>query len=173
MTTEDIGTLLHAEHLQALAVANALEVRIMGAEKNRPLGPASPADRKFVDELVAALDGAICRHYRFEEETLFPLLQTAGLQDVTAMLTGEHDTIRTMADELRALAKSAAGAPLDQKQWERFRETAMDFIHAVMFHIQKEEMGVVRSLSLMVGEAASVDLAQRYRELQQGSDPSP
>ena len=173
MTTEDIGTLLHAEHLQALAVANALEVRIMGADKNRPLGPTAPADRKFVDELVAALDGAICRHYRFEEETLFPLLQTAGLQDVTAMLTGEHDTIRTMADELRALAKNAAGAPLDQQQWKRFRETAMDFIHAVMFHIQKEEMGVVRSLSLMLGAATSADLAERYRAVQQGGGAAP
>jgi DUF438 domain-containing protein len=173
MTTEDIGTLLHAEHLDALAVANALEVRILGAEKNRPLGPASQADQKFVDQLVAALDSAIYRHYRFEEDTLFPLLQPAGLQDVTAMLTGEHETIRTMADELRALAKSAAGATLDSRQWTRFRETAMDFIHAVMFHIQKEEMGVVRSLSLMLGAAASADLAQRYRALQQGSDPSP
>lgn len=173
MTTEDIGALLHAEHLQALGVANALEVRIMGADKNRPLGPTAPADRKFVDELVAALDDAICRHYRFEEETLFPLLQTAGLQDVTAMLTGEHETIRTMAGELRALAKNSAATPLDQQQWTRFRETAMDFIHAVMFHIQKEEMGVVRSLSLMLGAAASADLAQRYRAMQQGGDATP
>lgn len=173
MTTEDIGALLHAEHLDTLAVANALEVRIMGADKNRPLGPTAPADRKFMDELVAALDGAICRHYRFEEEVVFPQLQTAGLQDVTAMLTGEHETIRTMADELRALAMSAAGATLDARQWTRFRETAMDFIHAVMFHIQKEEMGVVRSLSLVLGAAASADLAQRYRALQLCSDRSP
>lgn len=173
MTTEDIGALLHAEHLDALAVANALEVRILGAEKNRPLGPAAPADRKFVDQLVAALDGAICRHYRFEEETLFPMLQSAGLKDVTAMLTGEHETILTMADELRALAKNAAGATLDARQWTRFRETAMDFIHAVMFHIQKEEMGVVRSLSLMLGAAASADLAQRYRALQHDGEAAP
>ncbi len=173
MTTEDIGVLLHAEHLETLAIANALEVRIMGAEKNHPLGPTASADRTFLDQLVAAIDGAICRHYRFEEETLFPLLQTAGLQDVTAMLTGEHETILTMADELRALAKSAAGAPLDGRQWTRFRETAMDFIHAVMFHIQKEEMGVVRSLSLMLGTAASAELAARYRALQQGCDAAP
>lgn len=173
MTTEDIGALLHAEHLDALAVANALEVRILGGGKDRPLSPAAPADRKFVDELVATLDGAICRHYRFEEEVLFPQLQTAGLRDVTAMLTSEHETIRTMADELRALAMSAAGAPLDARQWMRFRETAMDFIHAVMFHIQKEEMGVVRSLSLVLGAAASAELAQQYRALQRCSDRSP
>lgn len=169
----DIGAILHAEHLHALAIANALEDRVLGADKNRPLDPATPADRQFLDDLIAAIDRDICQHFGFEEDVLFPMLQTAGLQEVTAMLIGEHETIRTMADELRALAAAAQGTSLDARQWASFRDTAMDFIHAVMFHIQKEEMGIVRNLSLMIGAAASADLAARYCALRQGDTRDP
>lgn len=169
----DIGAILHAEHLHTLAIANALEERVLGADNNRPLGPAAPADRQFLDALIAVIDGDICQHFGFEEDVLFPMLRPAGLQDVTAMLIGEHETIRAMADELRALAAQAQGTSLDAGQWTDFRDMAMDFVHAVMFHIQKEEMGIVRNLSLMIGAAASADLAARYCALRHGEARRP
>ncbi len=162
---EDIGETLHREHLHTLAVTNALEARIFG-ERDRPLDPKHAGDAGFIDDLLATIDADIYRHFQFEEEVLFPRVNEAGLHEVTAMLLDEHAMIRTMADDLRSLAQSARSDPLDARQWARFRDTAMDFIHAAMFHIQKEEMGVVRSLPLTLGTAVSRELAADYAAFQ-------
>ena len=163
----DIGEMLHAEHLHTLAIANQLEQRVEN-DRNRPLDPGEPDDVRFIDELIAAIDDDIHRHFRFEEETVFPLVNQVGLHDVTAMLVDEHATIRSMADELRALAEAARRAGLDARQWSSFRNVAMDFVNAEMFHIQKEEMSLIRGLSMTIGVGASRELAARYASSRAG-----
>jgi hemerythrin-like domain-containing protein len=157
----DIGEMLHAEHLHTLTIANALEERIEDKRK-RPLDPAQPEDARFIDELIAAIDNDIHRHFRFEEEVLFPVVNEAGLTELTAMLVEEHVTIWSMAYELRSLAEAARAGRLDAPQWSSFRDVAMDFVNAEMFHIQKEEMSILRGLSLTIGDSKSRELAARY-----------
>jgi hypothetical protein len=64
----DIGEMLHAEHLHTLTIANALEERIEDKRK-RPLDPAQPEDARFIDDLIAAIDNDIHRHFRFEKRS--------------------------------------------------------------------------------------------------------
>ena len=167
---QDIGEAIHREHLHTLALGNAIEARIF-AERDRPLDPKNAADAAFIDDLLAAIDTEIDRHFRFEEEVLFPKVNDAGLQEVTAMLVEEHAMIRTMADDLRSLARSARASGPDPAQWTQFRDIAMDFIHATMFHIQKEEMGVIRTLSMTIGADASRAMAADYAAFQAGTPP--
>jgi hemerythrin-like domain-containing protein len=167
----DIGETLHLEHLHTLAFTNALEARV--SDRNRPLNPADAADAALIDDLIAVVDADIHRHFQFEEEVLFPRVNDAGLSEVTAMLVEEHDMIRTMADELRSLALSARNAGPDPAQWAEFRGVAMDFIHAEMFHIQKEEMGVIRSLSVILSADATRELAAQYAALNSDASAGP
>jgi hypothetical protein len=157
----DIGEMLHAEHLHTLAIANALEQRIEDKRK-QPLDPAQPEDAHLVDDLIDAIDNDIHRHFRFEEEVLFPLANEAGLTEVTTMLVEEHRMIWSMADELRSLAEAARHGRLDAPNWSSFRDVAMDFVNAEMFHIQKEEMSLIRGLQVTIGDSKSRELAARY-----------
>ncbi|MFO1154251.1 MAG: hemerythrin domain-containing protein [Rhodospirillales bacterium] len=168
--THEIGEMLHDEHLHTLAFANALETRIFEG-RGRPLDPANAADAAFIDTLLAVIDEDIEGHFRFEEEVLFPKVNDAGLNDVTAMLADEHQLIRTMADDLRSLAIAARAGERDPAQWTQFRDVAMDFIHATMFHIQKEEMGIIRSLSVTLGAETGRSMAADYAT-RKGSPPA-
>jgi hemerythrin-like domain-containing protein len=168
----DIGEMLHAEHLHTLTIANALEERIEDKRK-RSLDPAQPEDARFIDDLIAAIDNDIQRHFRFEEEVLFPMVNEAGLGEVTAMLIDEHVTIWSMADELRSLAEAARHSPLDAQQWSSFRDIAMDFVNAEMFHIQKEEMSILRELSMTIGNSNSRELAARYAAFRSEGSSAP
>jgi hemerythrin-like domain-containing protein len=156
------GMALHAEHMRTLNAMNALESRIAGGSKASPIGPGRPEDRSMVGELIAVVDHDIDRHFRFEEEQLFPLLAQRGLADMVRLLRQEHDAIRPLAMRLRSLAVQAQDSNLDAAAWEQFRYAAMDLIHAVMFHIQKEETGLVRQLSVLLDPAADRDLARLY-----------
>jgi hemerythrin-like domain-containing protein len=169
---QDIGEMLHIEHLHTLAFANAIEARVFSG-RNRPLDPTDAADAVFIEELLATVDADIDRHFQFEEEVLFPRVNDAGLNEVTAMLVEEHAMIRTMAAELRSLALSARTDGPDPAQWAQFRDVAMDFIHAAMFHIQKEEMGVIRALSVMLGPDTARALAADYAARKSGPPARP
>jgi hemerythrin-like domain-containing protein len=164
MTAPEISQRLHAEHLRTLDVLARLDERIMGPGKARPLDPADAADRTLVADLQRMLAEDIDRHYRFEEEHLFPHLAAAGFADMTRMLADEHASVRGFAAGLADLAAVAATARLDAAAWSTFRDLAMDLANSATFHIQKEEMGVIRSLPAILDSAAAADLARRYAE---------
>lgn len=162
MTGPDIAQRLHAEHLRTLDVLAQLDDRIMGAAKGRPLDPGDAADRALIAQLTRMLDEDIERHYRFEEEHLFPHLAGAGFAEITRMLADEHGNVRHFADRLRRLAADAAAAPLDADGWAEFRDVAMDLANSATFHIQKEEMGVIRSLPALLDAASAAALARLH-----------
>ena len=155
----DIGGLLHQEHLNTLAVVNELEDRVLGRSREKPV---DAAERDWLRQLIVMIDNDIDRHFAFEEDELFPEVARRGLGDITGMLTQEHATIRPMAEQLRALADRAIEESLSREDWEAFRDTGMDFIHAVMFHVQKEEMGIIRRLPALIDAATNRAFAERY-----------
>lgn len=164
MTGTDISQRLHAEHLRTLAVLARLDERIMGAGRTRPLDPGVAADRTLIADLTRMLAEDIDRHYRFEEEYLFPRLAEVGFADITRMLEDEHASVRGFAEGLARLAEAAGRAPLAAAAWAEFRDLAMDFTNSATFHIQKEEMGVIRNLPAVLDATVTADLARLYAE---------
>ena len=156
-----LDAMLHQEHLTTLAVVNDLETRI-SIGGGRPIDPADAQDRFRLQDLIAMVERDIFRHYRFEEEVLFPRLAAAGLHPMTDMLIHEHDGVRAMADDLRALAVAALDRGFDAAGWRAFRDLAADFAASVTFHIQKEEMGVVRQVGMVLGAEANRELGKVY-----------
>ncbi|MFO1112807.1 MAG: hemerythrin domain-containing protein [Rhodospirillales bacterium] len=154
-----IGRMLHEEHLETSEAMNTLEEMIDGRHRNRPPDVAQPAVRDRLCALIAAVDHDLCRHFQFEERDLFPLLAKAGLADVTAMLVHEHDTIRALAARLQAVAIHGLQHSFDKAAWRNFCDAGMDLVPSVLFHIQKEEVSVIRQLDVLLDEATDRQLA--------------
>lgn len=153
--------LLHEDHLRTLAVINDLETRVTGP-RSRPINTTDAQDRVRLQEFVGMIEAAILRHYRFEEEVLFPQLAGAGFQPITDMLAYEHDTVRSLAGALRDVAATALAEGFTPATWSEFGDGVADLMHSVSFHIQKEEMGVIRQLDMVLGTDADRQLGARY-----------
>jgi iron-sulfur cluster repair protein YtfE (RIC family) len=160
-TPAAISELLHREHLHTLAVAGDLEAR---AENRRagPIDVAQPRDRARLEALVAVIDEDVLRHYRFEEEVLFPRLVEAGLGPMVDVLVMEHDAVRAIALPLRAAADAALAGAFTAESWQPFRDGLFDLVNSVSFHIQKEELGVIRQLRTVLGADAERELGTLY-----------
>jgi iron-sulfur cluster repair protein YtfE (RIC family) len=163
-SASQVGRLLHQEHLDTLAAMNTLEEIIDSRFRDRPLDVSSDAVRQQLSTLITAIDHDLYVHFQFEERDVFPILDRAGLGDMTAMLIHEHDAIRRLADRLRSVAVGALQNTFDKTTWREFREAGMDLVPSVMFHIQKEEMGVIRRLDVFLDAATDKTLADRHAE---------
>lgn len=157
-----LGDLLHKEHLDTLAVINALEGRLSGGRAKTPMTAADPGDEALLRRLAERIANDDGRHFVFEEENLFPVLDLLGFGQITAMLRGEHEVIRGLGQELRDLTERGLVSSLDPAAWTSFRELAADLINIESFHIQKEEMGIISRLPLLVDTATGAQLAERY-----------
>jgi hemerythrin-like domain-containing protein len=156
-----LSELLHREHLETLAVAGELEARV----DNRRAGPidvGDDADRAQLQALIRIAEADIDRHYRFEEELLFPRLVAAGLGPMVDVLVMEHDAVRAIVGPLRAGAETALSDGFTKETWSTFREGVFDLINSVSFHIQKEELGVIRQLATVLGADADRELGRLY-----------
>jgi hemerythrin-like domain-containing protein len=162
-SSSEVGSILHQEHLDTLAAMNTLKEIIDSRFRDRPLDVSRETARQQLGNLIAAIDHDIDRHFRFEEQHLFPVLDQAGFGDMTAMLIQEHDAIRPLAERLRSVAAHALHDGFEKATWREFRETGMDLVPSVMFHIQKEEMGVIRRLDVLLDAATDKKLAMRNR----------
>jgi hemerythrin-like domain-containing protein len=157
-----VARLLHDEHRRTTEVLSDLEERIMGRDRDRPWNIAADAGRRRLQTLVDVLDHDIARHFVFEEECLFPALSKAGYGELTAALVTDHLTIRSFAGDIRRLATAALAGGFDRAAWQDFRNVAMDLVPSVMFHIQKEEMTVVRRLSDLLDDETDRRLAEEH-----------
>jgi hemerythrin-like domain-containing protein len=159
----ELGQLLQDDHRRTAAVLGVVEDWIMGEARERPPGAVSGDERRQLEALIALIDFDCGCHFAFEEEVLFPLLAPSGAADMVEMLCQEHAGIRATAHPLRTLAEDALGRGFDAGGWEAFREGVMDLVPAVLFHIQKEEMGLVRRLAALLDADTDRRLATEYR----------
>lgn len=156
------GEILHRDHLRTLETMNTLEQRIMGPGRARPLALDDADDQALLAAIVAMLDEDIDRHFAFEEQVLFPELEKKHAGEVTRALVQEHDAVRTLAAVLRDITERARRQTLDATAWGEFRYAAMDLVPSVLFHIQKEEMTVIRQLRVLLPPEIDTELAKRY-----------
>jgi hemerythrin-like domain-containing protein len=156
-----LSQLLHREHLETLAVAGELEARV-DDRRAGPINVGDEADRAQLQALIHMAEADIGRHYRFEEEVLFRKLAAAGLGPMVEVLVMEHDSVRAIVVPLRASAEAALADGFTKATWSTFRDGVFDLINSVSFHIQKEELGVIRQLATVLGVDADRDLGRLY-----------
>lgn len=161
-----IGTLLHEEHVRTIQALQALEEYLLKQTSRRVPDVGDEKVRALLHHLLSDVAAEVERHFGFEENFLFPVLTSRGEGGISAFLTEEHGTILPLAKELAETARAALdGAGFTPESWKEFHRSGVELCEREIFHIQKEEMGLLAAISMFVGPEDDAELAENYRAL--------
>ena len=161
-----IGTLLHEEHVRTIRALQALEEFLLKQTSRRLPDAADAKVRELLEHLLSDVAAEVERHFGFEEGFLFPVLTGRGEGGIAAFLTEEHATILPLARELAESARAAlSGDGFTADGWKTFHHRGVELCEREIFHIQKEEMGLLAAISMFVGPEDDARLAAKYQEL--------
>jgi hemerythrin-like domain-containing protein len=156
MTTTQVGRMLDEEHRANLDLLARMEQAIGRA----PM--VTPQLSRLLVEFAHAMEHDISRHFRFEEEHLFPRIAEAGDGAIAALMREEHEAIREAASELIPLAREAAADRGDEESWDRLRLLTLELVERQVSHIQKETMAVLPLLEDLLDPVTDGELALEY-----------
>jgi hemerythrin-like domain-containing protein len=156
------GALLHQDHMETIASLQALE-EFIGRHRKTPPMDAALATR--LSKLATTMRNEVERHFGFEESHLFPAFMRRGEVGIVTMLTQEHRSILPLALEVADAADGAAQDGFTDGAWADFRDSATELVEREIFHIQKEEMGLLSAISVLLDADTDAALATIYREV--------
>lgn len=159
-----VGQLLHQDHVQAIALLQKLEEFLIGQTSKRSPDTKNNTIVKLLNDVAIIIDDEITRHFGFEEEHLFPALAEAGETGMTAFLAHEHGMIRPVAQELGKLARTALADGFTPDSWKQFHSLGLEMVEREIFHIQKEEMGLLSAISALLDPMTDGELAMKFAE---------
>jgi hemerythrin-like domain-containing protein len=154
--SSQVSRILDQEHRNNIALLGKVEQAMARASRY------DPALAGLIGQFVSALETDIARHFRFEEDQLFPRMTDAGDGGMVALLTEEHEAIREVAAELAPLAAQAAAGMIDEAGWSALRRNALELVERQVSHIQKETMALLPLLDDLLEEADDRELAFGY-----------
>jgi hemerythrin-like domain-containing protein len=126
------------------------------------IAPGRATDERFAPlarSVAFAIGDEIDRHFRYEEEALFPVLVAAGEGAHADLLLEEHAAIRACAGALLPLLQAAASGPLDAQRAMALKPLALEFVERLSAHIHMETGGLLPLLDDLVDEATDQHLA--------------
>lgn len=164
--TTQIGRLLHEDHQRSLSTVQNLEALLSRQGPRKPADVGDAKARSVLAEARGALIQDTASHFAFEEEHLFPLLAEMGEQHMIMTLKSEHDAIAPVADDVVRLIgdalKAGAFAP---EAWAQLHDLGLELAERQIFHIQKEEMGLLAGIGMMLEPDVDSRLAETYRAM--------
>ena len=143
--TTQVSRRLHEEHEATLALWRRVQ--------RLPIKPDAEG-AQLLRRAAAALDGEIGRHFRFEEEVLFPRLAAAGEGDLGELLAEEHVVIRDAAARL--------DAALSAEHFDAARAVAIELAEVISSHVHKEELSLLPAIDDVLDGEADEQLSLDY-----------
>jgi hemerythrin-like domain-containing protein len=155
--TSQVSRLLDDEHRASLELLG----RIEQACSRLPRGATAPDATlaSLLDAFGRHVGGEVDRHFRFEEDQLFPRLADIGGADIAALLAEEHEAMRELAAELLPLVRASAAGTLDATGFDALRRGIFEMVERQVAHIQKETMALLPMLDQLLDEEADRELA--------------
>lgn len=157
-----INRALHDEHQNTITYLEKLETELYKHSQDKVPDLADDNLGNIVWQLIPLVEEEIGTHFKFEEESIFPLLQAAGDTDITNLLTEEHRTILPIGERLMVLAKETRNSDLNIETWSEMRRLGLELIERLVSHIQKEEMGLLPMLDTLIDEEQDAELSNNY-----------
>ncbi len=154
------GALLHQAHMTTIEALQSLE-EYLGANRKTPAVDELAGRR--LKQLSAILRSEVESHFGFEENHLFKVFIEQGETGIVTMLTHEHRSILPLALQVADLAAAAAQSGFTDATWSEFKDAGAELVEREIFHIQKEEMGLLSAISALVDPEADAELAEVYR----------
>jgi hemerythrin-like domain-containing protein len=152
---------LDEEHRASLALLGRFERSVLGVASGAAPDEGFSAIAK---EVAHAVSGEVGRHFRFEEEQIFPRLAGGGEGDLADLLLEEHQRIRTTAAELMPLLLAGSAGRLDAAQFAAMKRVALEFIERLESHIHKETAALLPAVDHVLDETADQEVALAYAE---------
>ncbi len=158
MYSTQVSRTLDEEHRVNLALLGKIEHTLARTPR------FDPQLAGLVGQFMHALQNDLNRHFRFEEDLLFPRMADHGDGGMAALLCEEHEAIREVAAELLPLAKAAADGAIDEAGWSALRRHASELIERQVAHIQKETMALLPLLDDLLDDETDRELAFAYAD---------
>ena len=164
--TTQIGRLLHEDHERCLNAVQDLEALLGRQGPSRPADLNDPTVRAVLVTAKGVLAQETITHFAFEEDHLFPLLAEVGEQAMILTLKAEHDAIAPLADDVvRLIADALKAGSFTREHWKDVHALGMELAERQVFHVQKEEMGLLAGIGMMLEPDADSGLAEIYRAM--------
>ena len=154
------GALLHQAHMTTIEALQNLD-EFLGSNRKPPQMDAAVASQLKL--LSKTLRSEVENHFSFEENHLFTVFIAQGETGIVTMLTHEHRSILPLALQVADLAVAAAEGGFTDESWGEFKDAGAELIEREIFHIQKEEMGLLAAISALVDPETDAALAETYR----------
>lgn len=161
MMQTQTGALLHEDHMATIETLQQLD-EFLGRHRAAPAVDAGTRD--FLGRLAKTLREEVESHFGFEENHLFPVFTQRGETGIVMMLTMEHRAILPLALQVADLAQAVAAAgAFGEQQWRDLCDAGAELVEREIFHVQKEEMGLLAAISALVDSETDAQLAETYR----------
>ncbi|EME68987.1 hypothetical protein H261_15772 [Paramagnetospirillum caucaseum] len=154
------GALLHQAHMTTIEALQSLD-ELLGSHKKAP-AKDDLLGRKL-KQLARILKSEVENHFGFEENHLFKVFVEQGETGIVTMLTHEHRSILPLALQVADLAVAAAESGFTDATWTEFKDAGAELVEREIFHIQKEEMGLLAAIASLVDPEMDEELANIYR----------
>ncbi len=155
------GALLHQAHMTTVETLQALE-EFIGSNRKPPA--VDDLEARKLKQWARILRSEVGSHFSFEENHLFTVFIEQGETGIVTMLTHEHRSILPLATQVADAADAAAAAAgFTEASWGDFKSAGAELIEREIFHIQKEEMGLLSAISALVDPETDAGLADTYR----------
>ncbi|MBI3372670.1 MAG: hemerythrin domain-containing protein [Betaproteobacteria bacterium] len=152
---------MHEEHMATLDLLGRLE-HTVAAGGNTPPDAGEQTTRDLMHALLSNLEHEVTRHFDFEEQRLFPLLDGGGKGELAAILRREHEAIRACTPKLLDMARRALGKGLSARDLDTFRHHATALIKQHQAHMQREESEMIPALEELIDPQNDWELWNGY-----------
>lgn len=159
---KSVTRILHDEHMRVIGLLNRFEGLLADISAARGLDAAEPGTARLLNELIVALEQDIDRHFRFEEEALFPELEDAGEGDFVEALRADHVSLQAMAKQIAVLAKTAFAHRLAGEEWRKLVQIGRVYVREQTAHAEREEMALLPMLELHLDDDKDAMLWRDY-----------
>lgn len=154
-----IARALHDDHMAVLALLQRLEAAAQSA--TAPAGDDGEF-RALADQLIAAVETEVRRHFDFEEADLFPALRDGMYADLADLLTEEHGVIWPVATAVVDQLRTANGDGWRGDAWRDFRPLAQELVERLRSHIEKEERALAQAVADTFDAEDDAAIAMNY-----------
>ena len=160
--TRQVNRLLHDEHVHVQRLLDRLGALLTQDHAEALRAPSSEV-AAFLRDLAGVLEHGLQRHFRFEEENLFPRLEDEGEGDMAALLREEHEGLLPLAAELLGRIRQALAGTLIATEWADCRRLALEFAERQSDHIEKEERALLPALEEALDEEQDLEISAAYQ----------
>jgi hemerythrin-like domain-containing protein len=159
--TRQVNRVLHDEHMHVQGLLNRLG-NLLGQNFDSAQALACADNQALLAALTPVLAGDLARHFRLEEEELFPRLVDAGEDDMVGLLREEHEALLPLADKVAQWVARAREGTLSTSDWAGFRHVGLAFVELQTSHIEKEELALLPALEDALDEDEDARICLDY-----------